>query len=260
MQTHRGRVLVIDGDEWVGALLTRLLKDRGYVVDYRSDARSGFDAACSALPDCIVCAVDLPDIDGFWVARRVRTETSAVSTTPILFLTGAGEPQTRLQGLHVGADVYLSKPFSNDEVVAQVDALIDLARRLSVRRDSFIVEGPSSGGVGGPVAFRGDIGQFAVSTILMMLEMERRSGKLKIATRTERATFELVSGVFASAELGGKSAKALDVLRTVLGWTEGRFWFRPKKGEPPPSARARGQSIGALVLEAMRLDDEEKRK
>jgi DNA-binding response OmpR family regulator len=254
---QRGRVLVIEGDEWVGALLSRLLRDRGYAVDVCADARSGFETACRTVPDCIVCAVNLPDIDGFWVARRIRTESSAVSTAPILFLTDEAHPEARLQGLHVGADVYLSKPFSNDEVVAQVDALIDLARRLSVRRDSF-AEAPGSGGGGAPVAIRGDIQQFALSTVLMMLEMERRSGKLKVATHQERASFELSHGVFVHAELGGRRAPTLDVLRTVLAWSEGRFWFRPKKGDAPTGAR--GESIGALVLEAMRLEDEEKEK
>lgn len=263
MQAQRGRVLVIEGDEWVGALLSRLLGERGYQVDLCHEARSGFESACANLPDCIVCAVDLPDIDGFWVARRIRTETSAVATTPFLFLTTDAASSTRMQGLHVGADVYMAKPFSNEEVVAQVDALIGLARRLSVRRDSFI-ESPTSTGVGGPVAIRGDIGQFALSTILMMLEMERRTGKLKVATKTQKASFELSSGIFVSAELGGRSTPALQALRAVLSWTEGRFWFRPKKPAPgeapaaPPSGR--GHSIGALVLEAMRLDDEDKRE
>ena len=70
----RGRVLIIEHEEWESALLTRLLGEAGFEVHLATEARAGFDKVRELQPDCILCNVQLPDIDGFWVARRVRTE------------------------------------------------------------------------------------------------------------------------------------------------------------------------------------------
>ena len=69
----RGRVLVIDGDEWIGPLLARALREKGFEADVCGEAREGFTKACATMPDCVVCSFELPDIDGYWVARRLRT-------------------------------------------------------------------------------------------------------------------------------------------------------------------------------------------
>ena len=114
----KGRVLIVEGDEWETVLLAKLLSDAGYEVTSVAQARAGFEQARTLLPDCIVCDVDLPDVDGYWVARRVRTEPSAVATTPFLFLTSVDDSESRLLGLNVGADVYMTKPYRNEELVA----------------------------------------------------------------------------------------------------------------------------------------------
>jgi len=247
----RGRILVIDGDEWLGRLLARGLEERGYGADVRDDARTGFQRACEAPPDAIVCAVDLPDIDGFWVVRRVRTEGGAVARTPILLVGDLADKESRIQGLHVGADVVLEKPISNEEIVAQVDALVAMVRRF---RPGSASETPESTPSVVAAAFRGDLSTFPLASILMMLEMERRTGTLEVvASSGKRAIFVLSTGLFASSEVGGEARSPLDALREVLSWRAGRFAFRPRDvGSLPPP---RG-SVGALVLEAMRLEDE----
>src|SRR4029079_883856 len=97
------------------ALLTRFLSEAGYEVHVAGEARAGFDKIRELQPHCILCSVNLPDIDGFWVARRVRTEPTRVATTPFLFLTEADDSESRLQGLNVGAVLYLTTPFRNGE-------------------------------------------------------------------------------------------------------------------------------------------------
>ena len=171
----RGRVLIIEQEEWEAALLTKFLSEAGYEVHVAGEARSGFDKVRELQPDCILCSVNLPDIDGFWVARRVRTEPTKVATTPFLFLTEADDAESRLQGLNVGADLYLTKPFRNEEVVAQVGALIDMANRLRRQREAFSSDGPASSVAG--AAFTGDVAQMSVATVLTLLELERRSGR-----------------------------------------------------------------------------------
>ena len=140
----KGRILIIEQDEWESTLLAKFLSEAGYEVYVANEARAGFDKVRELQPDCILCDVKLPDIDGFWVARRVRTEPSRVASAPFLFLTDAGDVESRLQGLTVGADIYLTRPFRDDEVVAQVGALIDMANRLRKQRDSVTSEAPIS--------------------------------------------------------------------------------------------------------------------
>lgn len=253
----RGRVLIIEHEEWEAALLSRFLGEAGFEVHVATEARAGFDKVRELQPDCILCNVNLPDIDGFWVARRVRTEPSRVATTPFLFLTDADDQESRLQGLNVGADLYLTKPFHNEEVVAQVGALIDMANRLRQQRDSFSAEAPTSSRVG--AAFSGDVAQMSVATVLTLLELERRSGELKVRGEGHHvALLELHEGKFASGTMDGKVLGSTELLREVLRWKKGSFSFRGKQGSSS-SDSGEQQKIGGLLLEAMRLEDESRR-
>lgn len=247
-------MLIIEADEWLAALLGKSLGDAGYEVHFAGGAKEGFDRIRELGPDCILCDVNLPDIDGFWVARRVRTEPTAVATTPFLFLTEQDDTDARLQGLHVGADLYLSKPLRNEEVVAQVGALIEMANRLKKQREGFSSEGPSS--TRGS-AFQGDIAQVSISTILTLLELERRTGRLRVKTDDgQRAELDLADGTFVAVTLNGKPGDPTELLRAVLRWKRGNFAFKPDASKPAPSPKVQRQSVGGLLLKAMQLEDE----
>lgn len=250
-------MLIIEQEEWEAALLAKFLGEAGYEIHVAGEARAGFDKVRELQPDCILCSVSLPDIDGFWVARRVRTEPSSVATTPFLFLTEADDTESRLQGLNVGADLYLTKPFHGEEVVAQVNALIDMANRLRKQRESFISEGPASSVAG--AAFAGDVAQMSVATVLTLLELERRSGRLKVrgGESNRVAVLELTDGKFAAGMLDDKPWNPTELLREVLRWKKGSFTFRGSQGGAADSGEQ--QKIGGLLLEAMRLEDESHR-
>jgi two-component system OmpR family response regulator len=250
----KGRILIIEADEWESALLAKFLGEAGYQVDVASEARAGFDKVRALQPDCILCDVKLPDIDGFWVARRVRTEPTLVASAPFLFLTDAEDSESRLQGLNVGADVYLTRPFRSEEVVAQVGALIDMASRLRKQREPFSSEGPISAS---GAAFQGDIAQMSVATVLTLLELERRSGHLKVRSEAGRvAMLELNEGSLSGATLDDQTQEPTSVLRETLRWKRGRFTFRSAEVASVGGAR---QTIGGLLIEAMRLEDESRR-
>ena len=253
----RGRVLIIEQEEWEATLLSKFLSEAGYEVHVAGEARAGFDKVRELQPDCILCSVNLPDIDGFWVARRVRTEPTRVATTPFLFLTEADDAESRLQGLNVGADLYLTKPYRNDEVVAQVGALIDMANRLRKQRESFSSDGPVSSIAG--AAFSGDVAQMSVATVLTLLELERRSGRLKVRGEDGKvALLELTDGKFAAGMLDDRPWPSTDLLREVLRWKKGSFTFRGS-AQGAVSDSGEQQKIGGLLLEAMRLEDESRR-
>jgi CheY-like chemotaxis protein len=245
-----GRVLVIEGDESSRSSLVSALKDKGYVVDSFGEAVAGFRKACEDIPDCIVLSPELPDIDGVWVARKVRTEPGVIAKVPILFVGELTDKSIRTQTLNVGADVFLARPLSNDEIVAQIHALIAMSRRLDGNKD----DAPASTSV--TAAIRGDLSAFPLASLLMMFEMERRSGLVEVVSGSgKRASIMLTSGLFSNTEIAGAQRPALEVLREVLSWRAGRFSFSPRESNSLPAPRA---SVGALVLEAMRLEDEEK--
>jgi DNA-binding response OmpR family regulator len=250
----KGRILIIEQDEWESTLLSKFLSEAGYEVHVATEARAGFDKVRQLQPDCILCDVNLPDIDGFWVARRVRTEPTLVATAPFLFLTDADDTESRLQGLNVGADIYLTRPFRDEEVVAQVGALIDMANRLRAQRESFSSEGPISA-VG--AAFQGDIAQMSVATVLTLLDLERRSGHLKVRSDSGKVgVLELNEGALAGATLDGNPHDATLLLREILRWKKGSFSFR---GADVPLPSGPRQTIGGLLIEAMRQEDESRR-
>lgn len=244
-----GSVLVIEDDGWVSSLLSTAIREAGYDVIVCSGAQEGLDRACADQPDCIICDVDLPDHDGYWVARNVRTHASRVSVTPFLFLSGLDDEKSRLEGFHVGADVYMTKPFRVDEVVAQIGALVQMAARLRVRRDSMISVAPDPEGS----AIEGDLGQMSIATVLTVLEMERRTGVFEVVSKKRRAQVDMARGGVVDGMVGGTKVSALTALRTMLTWNVGRFSFRPTPLREAPQSN---KSLGAFLIEALRLEDE----
>jgi two-component system, OmpR family, response regulator MprA len=118
------RVLVIEDDEAILKLLRRGLAYEGYQVDTAMDGQSGLSLARDNPPDLVVLDLMLPGIDGLEVCRRLR----AGGPVPILILTAKESINDRIQGLDVGADDYMTKPFNLDELLARARALLRRAQ------------------------------------------------------------------------------------------------------------------------------------
>lgn len=116
-QQPRARILIVDDEENISYLLMSAWRSAGYDVDVAATGADGIRLASSAHHDLIVLDVSLPDFDGFEVLRRLR---SAGNKVPILFLTARGDTNDRVRGLTDGADDYISKPFSLEELSARV--------------------------------------------------------------------------------------------------------------------------------------------
>jgi len=114
------RVLVVEDEPIVAEVVERYLRRDGYVVNVVHDGDIAIDAVDHFHPDLIVLDLMLPGMDGIEVCRRVR----ARSTTPIVMLTARGEEVDKLVGLEIGADDYVTKPFSPRELVARVKAVL----------------------------------------------------------------------------------------------------------------------------------------
>ena len=120
------RVLVVDDDAAVRNSLDRALRLNGYTVDLAVDGADALQKLQSDPPDAMVLDVLMPNIDGLEVCRRIR---ALGDQTPILMLTAQDSVSHRVGGLDAGADDYLPKPFSLDELLARLRALLRRAAR-----------------------------------------------------------------------------------------------------------------------------------
>jgi len=117
-------ILVVEDEPALRDTLSYNLKKDGFTVEAVGDGRTALDSARSLKPDLIILDIMLPELDGFEVARILRKEMS----TPILMLTARDDEIDRVVGLEVGADDYLTKPFSMRELMARVKAQIRRSR------------------------------------------------------------------------------------------------------------------------------------
>ncbi len=118
--TSNRRVLIVDDDPALSDVVGRYLNRDGFDVDYASDGKAGLSRALETLPDIVVLDLMLPGMDGLDVCRELRR----VAPIPVVMLTAMGEENDRIAGLDIGADDYVTKPFSPRELSARVKAVL----------------------------------------------------------------------------------------------------------------------------------------
>lgn len=121
------KILVIEDERRIADSLKKGLELEGYLVDVVYDGQSGYDYASTENYNLVVLDRMLPCIDGLTICQKLRSD--GVST-PIIMLTAKGEVQDRVEGLNAGADDYLPKPFSFDEFLSRVKALLRRPKKI----------------------------------------------------------------------------------------------------------------------------------
>ncbi len=114
------RILIIEDDERISDLLKLYLEKEGFKVDVAKDGNLGISKFAKENPDLLILDLMLPEIDGLTVTRSIR----AKSNMPIIMLTAKDEETDKIVGLEIGADDYVTKPFSPKELVARVKAVL----------------------------------------------------------------------------------------------------------------------------------------
>src|SRR2546423_1509417 len=120
------RILIIEDELPMRTVLRDCLESEGYRVLTASDGESGLKLALEEKPDLILLDIMMPRLDGFAVGAELRRLNNPV---PILMLTAKGQVEDRVRGLDAGADDYLVKPFSTEELLARVRALLRRLRK-----------------------------------------------------------------------------------------------------------------------------------
>lgn len=128
-RTSEARVLVVDDEPMIVELLSVSLRYQGFEVATAANGAEGLDRAKQFRPDALIVDVMMPGMDGFGLLRRLRADGI---DAPVLFLTARDEVEDKITGLTLGADDYVTKPFSLEEVVARL--------RVILRRSGHVVE------------------------------------------------------------------------------------------------------------------------
>jgi DNA-binding response OmpR family regulator len=133
------RILIVEDEPEMARGLKDILEFEGYQVATAASGREGLQALTRETPDCIILDVMLPDVSGCQVCEQIRRQKI---NTPIIMLTAKAQDYDKIRGLEVGADDYLTKPFSVGELLARVMAL--LRRSIRYARDVDVVRVGSS--------------------------------------------------------------------------------------------------------------------
>ena len=132
------RILAVDDESSLTELLSMAMRYEGWQVSTAASGNEAVKAAREVRPDAIVLDMMLPDFDGLEVMRRVRSEDPDV---PVIFLTAKDAVADRINGLTAGGDDYVTKPFSLEEVIARLRALLRRSGAATGRSESLLVVG-----------------------------------------------------------------------------------------------------------------------
>ena len=241
--THK--VLVVEDDTTLSETLEYNLRRQGYETLTAADGRVALDIARNEKPDLIILDLMLPGIDGFEVCRILRKELSV----PILMLTARAEEVDRVVGLEVGADDYLTKPFSMRELLARVKALL---RRVKLIREEIAAEKENTET---PAAIHS-----TASLVFGNLTIDQNRREVEVDgqhVRLKPKEFDLL--LFLARHRGIALSRDL-ILERVWGWTyDGNSrtvdvhvrWLR-EKIEPDPSNARRIVTVRGI---GYRFDD-----
>jgi two-component system, OmpR family, response regulator len=126
-------LLVVDDEDNLRSMLAAALQHHGFTVTTAENGREALERIPKEKPDLVLLDVMMPDLDGFEVCRRLRTDGDR---TPVLFLTARDSTDDKVRGLTLGGDDYVQKPFSLDELVARAEAVL---RRTNAGNESSVV-------------------------------------------------------------------------------------------------------------------------
>ena len=131
------KILLIEDNANLAFGLSRSLQAEGFEVEVEGDGAAGLERAIAIKPDLIVLDLMLPGMDGYTVLERLR---DAGNRVPVLILTARGEETDKISGFRLGADDYVTKPFSLSELIARVQAILRRARGSDAPAESMMPE------------------------------------------------------------------------------------------------------------------------
>ena len=257
------KILIVEDEAGIRLNLTLMLKGEGYTVDSAEDGRAGIEHAKSFGPDLVVSDVMMPELDGFGLLEALRADPRFVDT-PFIFLTALSDRSSMRRGMNLGADDFLNKPFTRDELIEAVNTRLkkyessarSLAERLVAGNDElkrWYRQSLSGSEPERPLAFAETAGMTGKMTVATVMFADIRNFTTYSERLTAEQIAELLNAYFESVcqpivRNGGRIAKLIgDGIMVV-------FEARAEDGEDNHARRAVRAGLG-VVLAANRFGD-----
>jgi DNA-binding response OmpR family regulator len=238
-------VLVADDDAWILRMVAAVLEKRGYSVETAVDGEDALARALARTPDLLITDVMMPKMDGWSLVRQLRSHPE-LAMLPVIFLTALSSEDDRIRGFRLGADDYVTKPFRFEELDLRVaKTLRRAAQSMQDTRDQLAGSG-----------LRGDLSQVGLSSLLVLIEMERKTGLLQLRAPDNGPTAQILvrDGKVVHARLDDAEEPVdAECVYYLLTWGAGEFEFVACLVEGQDRVNA---STTHLLMEGARLMDE----
>jgi len=225
-------------------MVATVLEKRGYSVETAVDGEDALARALARAPDLLITDVMMPKVDGWSLVRQLRAH-STLAMLPVIFLTALSSEDDRIRGFRLGADDYVTKPFRFEE--------LDLRVAKTLRRTQQTVQETREQLSGS--GLRGDLAQVGLSSLLVLVEMERKTGLLQLRSPQGASAQVLVrEGKVVHARLDNAEEPVdAECVYHLLTWAAGEFEFTSCLVE---GADRVNESTTHLLMEGARLIDE----
>lgn len=234
-------MVVVDDHPFQRELAAAPFRKRGDLVLTAEDGLSGLALCLKHRPNVILTDVQMPKVDGWQLVRMIRAREQLAATPVVLFTTLASE-KDRLLGYRLGVDDYLTKPCSAEVMVARIDRVL---RRAQAHRESLRPRAVE--------ALRGDLEHVGLPALLSFLELEQKSGTIRLEPKGARVVVQRGRPVRArTPERDSRDCGQLALLE-LLDLSTGRFEFVPGDVDESDSIRS---SLTGILLEHARVRDE----
>jgi DNA-binding response OmpR family regulator len=237
-------VLVADDDAWILRMVATVLEKRGYSVETAVDGEDALARALAHPPDLLITDVMMPKVDGWSLVRQLRAHAE-LAMLPVIFLTALSSEDDRIRGFRLGADDYVTKPFRFEELDLRVaKTLRRTAQAMQDTREQINTSG-----------LRGDLAQVGLSSLLVLIEMERKTGLLQLRSPDGLGAQILVRhGKVVHARFDDREEPVdADCVYLLLTWNAGEFEFVTCVVEGDDRVDV---STTHLLMEGARLMDE----
>ena len=216
------QILVVDDDPLIISLVERKLREAGYTVHTAENGQKALQLLPTSRVDLIITDVMMPVMDGWEFVRELRIRPEC-AFLPVIFLTALNSANDRVKGFRLGADDYLAKPFKAEELLSRVERTLRNGESIHRLAQSSMEQAEG---------FEGGLDQIGFSSLLVLLEMERKTGELVVSRGNEKGILQLRDGRILNARLEGatvpEDAKfGSECIYYLVRWGDGQFLFTP---------------------------------
>ena len=200
------KILIVDDNQPFVEFLDINLRKNGYAILKAYTGKETFEILTKERPDLILLDIILPDMNGINILRKIKSD-KILSDIPVIFLSGVSQPSTKVEGLKIGADDYITKPFSMDELLARIELLLKRVGNILMPDIS-----PTLGG---------DLSNVSLKDIIDIFLFERWTGKILLESDNNKGEMIFKDGNLISSKCEGVSGE--NAMDRMLKWHKGKF-------------------------------------